>query len=383
MNYKKTFLRILIILTLPIYLIGIINIVFYFLYKNYSTQKYNQNNIIENQSKEEPANTQLQVAKNNIFMPQNLNWTLVTSSAPWEPRDSGESFVFENKLWLIGGLNGNNNVNLENHIVKYWEAPHFNDIWNTKDGLNWEKVGEVPWGPKRSMTIAFFKNKLWMMGGWSPISGYTNDIWTSEDGIHWKKIIEKASWPPREGHTLEVFMNKLWLIGGVNYDERKTFNDVWFSEDGVSWQEVKNIPWESRWDHATEIFQDKIFLTGGMNLNNKIFNDVWSSKDGINWELLTSSAPWESRQGHCLISYKDYLWIIGRLNDFEGEGENDVWFSKDGLLWEKTISNPQWTGREDLFCEVFNDKILIFGGMDSNWKWRNDVWSSIIEKNEK
>ena len=97
MNYKKTFLRILIILTLPIYLIGIINIVFYFLYKNYSTQKYNQNNIIENQLKEEPANTQLQVTKNNIFMPQNLNWALVTSSAPWEPQDSGESFVFENK----------------------------------------------------------------------------------------------------------------------------------------------------------------------------------------------------------------------------------------------------------------------------------------------
>jgi hypothetical protein len=70
------------------------------------------------------------------------------------------------------------------------------------------------------------------------------------------------------------------------------------------------------------------------------------------------------------------LWIIGRLNDYENKGKNDIWFSKDGLEWQKTKDDPQWLGREDFFSVVFKDKIWIFGGMDKNWHWRNDVWVS-------
>jgi hypothetical protein len=312
----------------------------------------------------------------STFIPENLQWTEATPSASWEPRDSGEVFVFKNKMWIMGGVNGNDYVK-ENHLVKYWEAPHFNDIWNTEDGVHWQKVAnQNTWAPRRSMTVAFFNNKLWMLGGWSPIKGYTNDIWTSNDGVHWTRAVEHAEWSAREGHSLEVFQNKLWLIGGVNYNERQTKNEVWYSENGINWKKVENIPWKPRWDHATEVFNGKLFLTGGMNLAGEIFNDVWMSEDGLSWTLVTDNPPWERRQGHMLISYKDYLWLIGRLNDAESGGKNDVWFSKDGASWQKTINDPPWTGREDFFSAVFKDKIWIFGGMDANWKWRNDVWAS-------
>jgi hypothetical protein len=336
-----------------------------------------------------PTNTNLEQAPELIlpqkitptFHPTNLLWEEITSSAPWAPRDSGETFVFQNKIWLIGGLNGNNHVK-ENHLVEYWNTPHFNDTWNTEDGIHWQKINaRNPWGPRRSMTVAFFNNKLWMLGGWNPQNGYVNDIWTSSDGINWKREVEHAEWPAREGHTLEVFQNKLWLIGGVNYNEKQTKNDVWYSEDGLHWTEVKNIPWKPRWDHATEVFNNKIFLTGGMNLAGETFNDVWVSSDGLTWTLLTDNPAWQSRQGHALIAYKDYLWLIGRLNDEEAGGINDVWFSKDGLTWVKTEKDPEWTGREDFFSTIFNNRIWIFGGMDANWQWRNDVWASrdIIE----
>ena len=47
-----------------------------------------------------------------------LEWKELTASAPWEPRDSHETFVFKNKIWLIGGLNGNGLVD-ENHFIAY------------------------------------------------------------------------------------------------------------------------------------------------------------------------------------------------------------------------------------------------------------------------
>jgi len=311
------------------------------------------------------------------FYPQFLSWLQATSSAEWQPRDSAVSFVFQNKIWTMGGLNGNKEID-NNHTVHYWEAPHFNDIWATEDGVNWKMVtAHAEWPLRRSMSVVSFHDKLWMFGGWSPITGYTSDIWQSDDSITWTKVISEAPWPAREGQTAEIFQGKIWLIGGVNYDKREVKNDVWYSNDGLLWyQATTTIPWNPRWDHATAVFNGKIFLAGGMNLSDQTFKDVWSSSDGLNWEPATILPPWQERQGHSLVVFNDKLWIIGRLNDSEGGGVNDVWYSDDGVTWQKTNTEPLWAGREDHSVLIFNNRIYVFGGMDSNWQWRNDVWFS-------
>lgn len=311
------------------------------------------------------------------FNPSSLSWLLATSSAEWQPRDSAVSFIFDKKIWTMGGLNGNEDVD-SGHTVSYWNAPHFNDIWNSDDGIIWNLINQnAAWPARRSMSVVLFKDKLWMLGGWSIEGGYTNDIWQSDDGISWKKVVSYAPWQAREGQTLEIFDDKIWLIGGVNYDIREVKNDVWYSENGITWNQVaSSIPWGPRWDHDTEIFENKIFLSGGMNLSGEVFKDVWSSYDGIHWELVNSAPPWSSRQGHSLITYKNKLWTIGRLNDNQEKGENDIWYSTNGKDWEKTDTDPPWTGREDHSVLSFKDKLYVFGGMDSNWVWRNDVWLS-------
>ena len=128
----------------------------------------------------------------------------------------------------------------------------------------------------------------------------------------------------------------------------------------------------------TAVFNGKLFLTGGMNLEGAIFKDVWVTEDGIHWRLLTDSPPWESRQGHALESYKGKLWLIGRFNDTSNGGPNNVWYTENGMRWDKTATNPQWKGREDFFSTIFKDKIWIFGGMDADWRWRNDVWQGVL-----
>ena len=317
------------------------------------------------------------------FKPQLLSWSQVTQSAQWQPRDSAASFVFQDRIWTMGGLNGNQNVDI-NHMVRYWEAPHFNDIWATQNGVDWELAKEhAEWPPRRSMSVIPFQDKLWMFGGWSPITGYTSDIWQSGDGITWTKVVIQAPWTPREGQVALVFQEKIWLIGGVNYDKRETKNDVWYSEDGLVWtQTTTTIPWNSRWDHAAAVFNGKIFLTGGMDLLDQTFGDIWSSPDGLNWELVTTSPPWQKRQGHSLVVFKNRLWLIGKLtNGVEGD-VNDVWYSSDGVSWQKTDADPTWIGREDHSTLIFNDLIYVFGGMGSNWQWQNDVWVSQVNDGE-
>jgi len=316
------------------------------------------------------------------FDPRLLSWNLAASSAEWETRDSGVSFVFQDKIWTMGGLDGNTKVQADNKVI-YWEAPHFNDIWTTEDGTSWKLEKEkAAWPPRRSMSVVYFKDKLWMFAGWSTITGYQSDIWQSDDGINWTKVVSEAAWPAREGQTAEVFQDKIWMFGGVNYDKHETKNDVWYSENGIDWhQATTTIPWSTRWDHATTVFNGKIFLAGGMDLSGNVFKDVWVSSDGMNWELANANPPWTSRQGHALVVFHDKMWIIGRLNDKEGAGLNDIWYTDDGINWEKTETDPPWMGREDHSVLVYKDKIFVFEGMGSDWRWHNDVWVSTGQEN--
>jgi leucine-zipper-like transcriptional regulator 1 len=311
--------------------------------------------------------------------PSTLSWQEATSAAPWQARDSYAAAVFQEKIWMMGGLDANKNV-LAPNAVEYWKADYFNDIWSTRDGIDWvQNATNAPWGARRSAETLIFNGKMWLAGGWGPQIGLKNDVWFTSDGINWEIATDSAAWPAREGHQFLVFDNKMWIMGGVLYDRRTTLNDVWYSQDGVNWNlATDSAPWPSRWDDTATVFNGKIWLTGGMDLKDHIFNDVWYSQDGVNWNLATDSAPWAPRQGHGLIEYHKKLWLIGRFNDVINDGPNDVWYTEDGVFWTKTQTDPLWLGREDIVALDFLDKIWIFGGMNSKWQWANDVWHSVF-----
>lgn len=334
-------------------------------------------NLGVNKTREE-IQEQQEVQETEIFNPTLLTWKEATTAAAWSPRDSHAAVVFQNKIWLMGGLNGNDYL-IRPEVVEYGKAPHFSDVWVSEDGINWNLVTEKAlWGKRRSMQAVVFQDKIWLIPGWGPWSGLKNDIWNSEDGIHWNLINSNPIFPAREGHRLVVFQDKLWLIGGVDYDKRKTYNDVWYSDDGVNWIEATSAaPWSSRWDHGLAVFKDKLWLIGGMDLEDNVFGDVWVSENGKDWSLVTDNPPWPKRQGHEVVVFQNRIWIIGRFNEkSQGGGNNDVWFSEDGINWKSTKTDPAWLGREDQAVVVFQDKIWVLGGMTIDWTWENDVWYS-------
>ena len=324
----------------------------------------------------DPSDLKTEIIPEDVFIPSDLSFEEIEKPA-WRERDSHDVFVFQDKLWLTGGLQSE--IFKDDSTPRYDLADYFNDIWVSDDGTNWQLVkANAEFPPLRSSPIVQFGDYLYLIGGWSPDLGYKVGIWRSSDGLSWEKVIQNPEWSQREGHQVIAYQDKLYLFGGVNYDLGETYNDTWVSEDAIKWIKVEDGPWSPRWDHATTVYKDKLYLTGGMNLDEIGFNDVWLY-DSSGWHLVLEDAPWSQRQGHVLVSYKDLMWLIGGLNATTNKGIGDTWYSDDGINWVKTKVDNPGLALEDHAAVVFDDKIWILGGMDSNWVWQNRVWSSTIK----
>jgi len=306
------------------------------------------------------------------FVP--LTWEMATSPAPFPKRDAHATIEFHDKLWLIGGLNGEP-ARVRPEYIEYWRATHLSDIWLSTDAREWTLVtNNTPWGGERSLELEVFHDALWLFGGWSPVGGYSTHYWKTTDGEHWEKVITTTAPPAREGAPIVTFKDRLWMFGGVNFDTRKDLNDVWSSADGITWEQATStIPWAGRYDHAVSAYNGKLWLTGGVQLGGKILDDEWMSSDGSHWEQVTpNDARATARHGHVMIEWKDALWMFGGWTDpITGDGES--WFTKDGTNWTKANIGA-WKQREDLSVSIFHDQPVLTGGMDVDWHWNNDVW---------
>jgi hypothetical protein len=110
-------------------------------------------------------------AKKNIkneASPENLVWAKPVTPVPWTVRDSQTEYVWNDRLFILGGLNANEAKTGPGRVV-YEKALYFNDVWYTDDGENWVQAKEhAAFPPIRSASIISFKGKLWMLGGFSP-----------------------------------------------------------------------------------------------------------------------------------------------------------------------------------------------------------------------
>lgn len=354
----KVTIKKLIIILLVIYL----SISGYFIFEHYRNLSL----------KEKQEEAELQIKKND---PDNYGWIKKSSEKIFEKRDSHSLYEFDGKLFILGGLDGDDSI-IGEHAVDYSKSKYYKDVWQSNDGINWNKSTSDGGFPLiRSASVFEKNNKVYLVAGWSPTAGYDIGVWESSDGINFEKIKDSPEFGKREGQKVLDVDGKLYLFGGVNYEEHKTFNDVWVSEDGINWQLLSaNNPWHGRWDHDVVYFEDYFYLVGGMHIGGVGFSDVWKSKDGKFWEKILDNAPWGERQGQNVLAWRGYMWLFAGLQMADDSGFGDTWVSKDGVTWKKTLMDGAFVGREDQTGVIFKDKIIFMGGMDMNWHWNNDVW---------
>lgn len=276
---------------------------------------------------------------NEIWRSDNgTDWTRVaTQGTIFSPRDGHCVVVFNNKLWVIGGWDGD--------FISGATETRLNDVWSSDDGVTWTKhepTGGVIFAPLVGHDVVVFQNKLWVVAGSVQNDTDSNEVWSSADGDTWTLVPQVDPFTARRSHRVVAFNGELWMTGGavdsvVGADEGTS--DVWHSADGASWT-LQSAGFSPRVRHALEVFNGKMYLIGGLSgeiyLNSTIYNDVWSSDDGIQWTKETSVTAFPPRWNTASVVHQNELWLVG------GYGLsflNDVWRSSDAKNWHLGFSH--------------------------------------------
>jgi hypothetical protein len=287
-------------------------------------------------------------------------WVQETASAGWGARYGACTWVYDGKMFLSSGLQGN--------VYK-------NDVWSSTDGSTWvQETASAGWSGRRFAQSWVYDDKMYFGGGLYT-SAYS-DVWSSTNGSTWVRETTSAGWGGRWGACTWVYDGKMYLGGGSGTGN-VYYNDVWSSTDGSNWvQETTSAGWGARWGACTWVYDGKMYLGGGSGTGNVYYNDVWSSTDGSTWVQETASAGWGARHGACTWVYDGKMYLGGG----SGTGNvyyNDVWSSTDGSNWVQETASAEWSGRGYFpMSWVYDNKMFIGGGNHGGTSNYADVWYS-------
>ncbi|WP_298348080.1 kelch repeat-containing protein [uncultured Dokdonia sp.] len=191
-----------------------------------------------------------------------INWTLENDNANFPPRFLHSSVVFDNKIWVINGL----------------DSSTYNDVWSSSDGVTWTLINDNP--PLASSIVnesLVFDNKMWVLGG-NTDNGVTNNVYSSSDGVDWQLVTENPGFSSRNISASAVLDNKMWIFGGET--SSGLTNDIWYTSDGISWFEATSGPvnYTTRFGHTTSVLNNKFYIIAGYNTEGSNLNDVWVSE---------------------------------------------------------------------------------------------------------
>ncbi len=196
------------------------------------------------------------------------HWRQATSAAGWSPRLGAGIAVFKDRMWILGGSE-----------AYYGGTPDDlkNDVWSTSDGTTWTQHATAPWAPRAFHQAIVLGERMYVLGGGNYDPEYLgyHDVWATTDGEHWEQCTEAAPWHPRIWFTSVNYRNRIWVLGGWSNRPSRNWGDVWHSDDGTHWTELKTPDiWKERHEQSTLVFDDKIFVLGGMIW--PLTNEVWS-----------------------------------------------------------------------------------------------------------
>ena len=198
--------------------------------------------------------------KNEIYKTTDCRqWETVSKKSNLPERFFYHPFVFDNKLWIIGGEDKNT---------------LYPDIWNSADGITWIKQKDnLPFGKRSRSQIVLLNGKLFLLD---------NDVWSSTDGLNWQKETDEIIKGEKVfGYAAVAYQNRIWLLGCNRSGKFKS--QVFVSDDGRNWQ-GQEAPWTPRGAIAATVYQNKIYMTGGKYGG--------FTKDGTTTEFVYSNDVW-------------------------------------------------------------------------------------------
>lgn len=225
-------------------------------------------------------------------------------------------------VYALGAMEGNyTNMRLSSVIRR------------TRDFRHWETLAAESNLPARVFYGAVvFQSKIWLMGGYDG-KRYYNDVWNSADGVRWQRVTERAAWSLRNvGGAAVVFNNRIFIIGGGVIDGERNTNprsgqEIWSSADGINWSLLPGQRARG-WGGTPVVFDGKLWLVGA-NRDGNFSRAVLVTEDLMSWR--EHSAAWSPRGAAAAWVFNNQLYITGGKYSETVNREirfiyrNDVW----------------------------------------------------------
>lgn len=238
------------------------------------------------------------------------NGEKVSIPATFIPRSGFQMFVFDSKLWIIGG--------------ETTSGVLLNDIWYTEDGATWVKHDTGDFTARRYFSVAVYNSRVYVIGGYDGIS--KNDVWYSSDLKTWTQVTVSTAFTARFGHTSVVYNNRIWIFLGDGVT-----NTYYSTDGGENWtQAVANAGLGARKHHSSIVYLNYMYIIAG-DVSGTKYNSVYRSTDGITWSTVIASAAFTARSNACVFEYLSRLWITC---GYTGTAYlSDAWSSEDTITW--------------------------------------------------
>ena len=119
---------------------------------------------------------------------------------------------------------------------------YFNDVWYTADGITWnELTSAAPWTARADASCYFFQNKIWVVCGLDSGGNELNDAWSTYDGITWTQTsVAVGAGLGRFNCGNVVYRDQMWLIMGET--SGGILSDIYSTTDGATWTLVTSTP---------------------------------------------------------------------------------------------------------------------------------------------
>lgn len=277
-----------------------------------------------------------------------------TGSAP-APRYHHTAVVYGNSMFIFGGYTGdiysNSNLTNKNDLFEY--------KFQSAQWVEWKFVGKQP-VPRSAHGAAVYDQKLWIFAGYDG-NARLNDMWTvplDTETHQWEEIEQKGDRPPTCcNFPVAVARDCMYVFSGQS--GLQITNDLFeFHFKTKTWRKIANehvlrgaCPPPSRRYGHTMVHHDRFLYVFGGSADSTLPNDLHCyDLDSQCWSVIipeaNSNVP-SGRVFHASAVIGDAMYIFG------GTVDNSI---RRGDTYRFQFSSyPRCTLRDD-FGKFFNDR---------------------------
>jgi hypothetical protein len=284
----------------------------------------------------------------------NTSITPLYSTAAVSDRISGQ-------VWLIAGYNNRGRTNL---------------IWTSTNMIEWRSYTPLITARSGAAACRDTNGNMYLVGGSVTDSRFLNDVWSSRDGVNWIRVSAQALFPARYLLQLVAIQTSIMeadvliIAGGDAGTQYNDFNDVWQSSNaGQDWTLITaNAPFPPRMGFIMAVTSSNtLIITQGYVARSSslttLANDVFVSFDAAySWYQCSHNTPLARWGATGTLDAEDHLFLLGG-----------------------TLISPTWTLTYDVWRSTipFNDRELLSKfchrtvanvvQLDSNLTFSNDT----------